>query len=233
MQPPLPIESVPFDRIEVDADDLRPYRLNRGDLTGLKKLIDRFGLLVPPVVWKTLDARDKPRWVAIDGNRRVAALQDLKFEFEAEEEDGQEWPYPNINVAVFSGDLNGAKQLSAVLHLSAAQDNRGDQAVASHQLETLRWKQTQIAEMSGQHQTWVAQSKMFAEGLAPAVLARFRDGDTISVKQALDLVRLVGADGAPDAVAQLAAVSAAAAAAVPERKRRGPGRRAKAGGKTA
>ena len=233
MQPPLPIESVPFDRIEVDANDLRPYRMNRGDLTGLKKLIDRFGLLVPPVVWKTLDARDKPRWVAIDGNRRVAALQDLKFEFEAEEEDGQEWPYPNINVAVFSGDLNGAKQLSAILHLSAAQDNRGDQAVASHQLETLRWKQTQIAEMSGQHQTWVAQSKMFAVRLAPAVLERFRRAGPISVKRALELVKLVDRSGVADEEAQLAAIATAVAAADRRKKKRGPGRPPKSGGKTA
>lgn len=29
MKAPLPIESVPFDSIEVDAEDLRPYRLNR------------------------------------------------------------------------------------------------------------------------------------------------------------------------------------------------------------
>ena len=230
MQPPLPIESVPFDSIEVDAEVLRPYRLNRGDLTGLKKLIERFGLLVPPVVWKTLDARDKPRWVAIDGNRRVAALQDLKFELEAEAEDGQEWPYPNINVAVFSGDLKGAKQLSAVLHLSAVQDNRGDQAVAAHCLEILRWKQTEIAEMSDQDQTWVAQSKMFALGLAPAVLARFRSADAISVKQALGLVTLVGGDGAPDAVAKQAAVAENDLAAAPVKKPRGPGRRAKAGG---
>lgn len=61
MKAPLPIESVPFDSIEVDADDLRPHSLNKGDLTGLKKLIERFGLLVPPVVWKTLSARGKPR----------------------------------------------------------------------------------------------------------------------------------------------------------------------------
>jgi hypothetical protein len=227
MKPPLPIESVPFDSIEVDADDLRPYRLNKGDLTGLKKLIERFGLLVPPVVWKTLDARGKPRWVAIDGNRRVAALQDLKFELEAEEE-GQQWPYPNINVSVFSGNLNAAKQLSAVLHLSAVQDNRGDQAVAAHYLETLAWKQTQIAEMSDQDQTWVAQSKMFAVGLAPAVLTRFRSDDAISVKQALDLVRLVGADGAPDAVAQLTVLEAPAPSADRPKKTRGPGRPPKA-----
>ena len=70
------------------------------------------------------------RWVAIGVNRRLAALEDLKRDFKPDEE-GQQLPYLDINVAVLSGDLNGAKQLSAILHLSAVQDNRGDQAVTS------------------------------------------------------------------------------------------------------
>ncbi len=56
MKAPLPIESVPFDSVEIDADDLSLNRLNKGDHTGLKKQIEQVGLLDPPVVWKTLHA---------------------------------------------------------------------------------------------------------------------------------------------------------------------------------
>lgn len=200
----LELEDVRVDAIEVDAADLPPFRWNRGDLTGLKESIEKFGLLVPPVVWHTKDS-GRDRWVVVDGSRRVAALQDLKFEAEAED---LAFSLVVIKAAVFRGTLAQAQTLSAVLHLGAARNNRGDEAVASYWLESHGMKQAVIARLADRDQTWVSHSKTFATELAPTVLQRFRTDATITGKHAHELAKLVNSDGTPDLSRQMAAVNA-------------------------
>ena len=123
----LPLEPVGLMNLEVNADALPPFRFDQGDLEGLMRSIEDFGLLVPPVVWHTKDS-GKDRWVVIDGSRRIAALNAIQVERETEH---RAFPFNVITVAVFRGTLEQAKRLSVILHLCVAQNNRGDEAVAS------------------------------------------------------------------------------------------------------
>lgn len=179
--------------IEIAGADLLPFRFERGDLSGLTASIKRFGLLVPPVLWHTQETGHH-RWVVIDGSRRVAVLQDLKL--------GKE---DTIIAAIFRGERVAAQRLSAVIHLGVAQNNRGDEAVAAHWLETLerdKWPQKKMAELADRDQTWVTHSKTFATELAPTILERFRRQTTatpksavITAKLAQDLAKMTTGDG--------------------------------------
>ncbi len=209
--------------IEAAATDLPPFRLRVGDLTGLKVSLNRFGLLAPPVVWKT-QASGGDRWVVIDGTRRVTALQELQFDAQVA---GERFPLDSITVAAFEGTLAAAQLLSAVLHLGVAQYTRGDEAVAAWLLESRGWSQTFIESIVDRDQTWVAHSKLFVNALAPSVLRQFRADGSITVKGAFKLAKLVGPNGEPDAAAQEAAVRAIVPAKDRPAKPRGPGRNAK------
>ncbi len=205
----LPLEPVRVKDILVDADELPPFRYDRGKLTGLKASIVQLGLLVPPVVWHTTDA-GRDRWVVIDGSRRVAALQELRSEYEdVDEDEKRTFPLQSIHVAVFRGTLVEAERLSAILHLCVAQNNRGDEAVASWWLESRGSRQADIAKLTDRVQTWVSHSKRFARYLAAPVMEQFRRRESIiTAKHAHELVKLVTPDGKPDLARQLQVVDA-------------------------
>jgi len=229
----LPLQEVPLEAIEIDDPEMPPFRFDRGDLTGLKDSIERLGLLVPPIVWRA----GPTKWVVIDGNRRVAALQELRCEYEDVDEDEQRiFPLRSIHVAVFCGTLVAAERLRAVLHLCVAQSNRGDEALASLWLEShaprgeggaksRRSAQAYVADLADRDQTWVSHSNAFALGLAPAVLQQFRRRRSkITAKHAHKMVKLVTPEGEPDLARQLEIVDAIQVRKPGDGPPRGPGR---------
>ncbi len=180
-------ETVSVAAIDLAAVKLPPFRGHLGDLEPLKASIKDVGLCVRPVVWHPNDT-DADCLVIIDGARRIAALKELKHD--------------KVDVLAFRGSLDAARELAAVLHLCVVQNNRGDEAVASHLLSSQGWTQQKIAKLSEATQGWVSQSCALVEGLAPSILQTLRSGPSIKLKEALELAAMVMPDGSPDLAAQ-------------------------------
>lgn len=208
----LDIITVAVSEIETAADELPQFHQDLDDLSALEASIDRFGVLVPPVVWQTKRKNGRDRWVVIDGARRLTALNRLIAYAQMEDE-----PYPltSIRVCVYRGSAADARLLSAVLRLAQAPNTRADVAIATTILLDLGLRQKEVAKLAGNSQGWVSQSAKIVHGLAPEVFGRFRTDKAVTLKLALELANLKTARGQPDAAAQLRRLSEHDAAQAP------------------
>ena len=194
----LPVGHVPFEDIETEATDLSRFRTDLDDLADLKASIQRFGLLVPPVVWRT-EVDGAVRWVVMDGARRVKALQELKF---AAEYGGQGFPFRMIYAAIFDGTLDEARMRSALIHVSSVEHTSLDLAFACTQLLQRGMSQTEVARLSGRTQGWASQCAAIATGLHSSSLERARAYGKFTWVELLEVAALTTAEGDPDAASQ-------------------------------
>ena len=196
----LPLVSITIQAIEQEGCGLAAFRTSLGDLTKLKESIKTTGLMTPPTVWHAMSENGE-HFVVIDGNRRVAAVTELRQEWNAKR---GSFPLEQITVAVFKGTLEQARRLSALAHLQSPQHTRGDvSAAVVWLLETMT--EDVVAGLVGQSQAWVSQCRKYVKRLSPEAFAALRRGD-IDKTVADRLAEMRTDDGRPDLVSQNAHV---------------------------
>ncbi len=189
----LPLEPISLAAIQKEGCGLVPFRQDLGDLDPLASSIWQYGLMSPPVVWKTVDRSGgkgaaKECYILIEGNRRVAAIRQLQKDWTGE----QPFPLDTVTCSVREGRLDGAgaRLLSIQAHVNrnlTKGTNRGDEAVAVTWLLDVGWEPYHIEDMLGVSQPWVAQLKALAERLTPDSMKALRTGE-INMPEALKLV---------------------------------------------
>lgn len=186
----LPIKEIPLAQIVEAGGGLEPFYRVLGDLGLLKDSISRYGLMVPPTVWKLevapADGIAAPgtRYVVIDGTRRIAALRQL-----AGEQNEPVQSFTSVACSVCEADLETAKILSAHAHVERKQAKKTS---TGHEIEVVDRllkdgkTQREIVKILHLSQATVSTLKTLSR-LTPEALQALQSG-AISMTDGLHLV---------------------------------------------
>ncbi len=186
----LPIEPVPLGAIIDTGGGLEPFYRVLGDLGPLKQSIRKYGLMVPPTVWK-LDGDAShgagAQYAIIDGARRIAALRELR----AEADDLLQSP-ATVACSVCAADLATAKILSIHAH---EERKRAKKARPGHVAEVVQRlleegkKQREIEKLLHISQATVSTLKTLSDWLTSDAMHALQSGD-ITMNDGLRLVAI-------------------------------------------
>ncbi len=187
----LKVLDIPLAQIVEAGGGLEPIYRVLGDLSLLKASISKYGLMVPPTVWR-FDADPAhaiggsgTQYVIIDGVRRITALRQL-----AARQKHPEQPFSTVACSICEADLETAKILSAHAHVERKQAQKASpvhEAGEVQRLLKLGKKQREIQKILHLSQATVSTLKTLSERLTTEAKQALQSG-AISMTDGLELV---------------------------------------------